>query len=87
VRYQKVSTPLPARIPDEFCQVCRYNRKYAIRLLNGPTPQKPKTIARKGRPSAYIEFSQAFAVAEKQKYLAVLDGEITAANTAGASAE
>jgi hypothetical protein len=53
VRYQKVSKPLRARILDEFCQVCSYNRKYAIRLLNGPSPQKPKTIVRKGRPWAY----------------------------------
>ena len=41
VRYQKVSKPLRARILDEFCQVCDYNRKYAIRLLNGPAPQEP----------------------------------------------
>jgi hypothetical protein len=53
VRYQKVSKPLRARILDEFCQVCDYNRKYAIRLLNGPTPQKPKTIVRKGRRPTY----------------------------------
>ena len=53
VRYKRVSKPLRARILDEFCQVCDYNRKYAIRLLNGPTPQKPKTIIRKGRPSTY----------------------------------
>lgn len=33
--------------------MCDYNRKYAIRLLNGPVPQKPKTIVRKGRRSAY----------------------------------
>lgn len=42
-----------ARILDEFCQVCDYNRKYAIRLLNGPTPQKPKTMVRKGRRATY----------------------------------
>lgn len=53
VRYQKVSKPFRARILDEFCQVCGYNRKYAIRLLNGPTPQKPKTSARKGRRLVY----------------------------------
>ncbi len=53
LRYQKVSKPFRARILDEFCQVCDYNRKYAIRLLNGPTPQKPKTITRKGRRPAY----------------------------------
>ena len=48
LRYKKVSKPLRARILDEFCQVCGYNRKYAIRLLNGPAPQKPKTIVEKG---------------------------------------
>jgi hypothetical protein len=53
VRYQKVSKPLRARILDEFCQVCGYNRKYAIRLLNGPVPQKPKTLVRKGRRLVY----------------------------------
>ena len=36
VRYKKVSKPLRVRILDEFCQVCHYNRKYAIRLLNDP---------------------------------------------------
>jgi hypothetical protein len=53
VRYKKVSKPLRARILDEFCQVCGYNRKYAIRLLNGPTPQKPKAMVRKGRRPTY----------------------------------
>jgi hypothetical protein len=53
VRYQKISKPLRGRILDEFCQVCDYNRKYAIRLLNGPVPQKPRTIVRTGRRSAY----------------------------------
>jgi hypothetical protein len=32
-RYRKVSKELRALILDEFCQVCGYNRKYAIRLL------------------------------------------------------
>ena len=53
LRYQKVSKPFRGRILDEFCQVCDYNRKYAIRLLNGPAPQKPKPIVRKGRPWTY----------------------------------
>jgi hypothetical protein len=53
VRYKKVSKALRARILDEFCQVCNYNRKYAIRLLNGPAPQKPKPIVRKGRRPTY----------------------------------
>ena len=52
-RYKKVSKPLRARILDEFCQVCGYHRKYAIRLLGGPAPQKPKAIVRKGRRPTY----------------------------------
>jgi hypothetical protein len=52
-RYKKVSKPLRARILDEFCQVCSYNRKYAIRLLNGPAPQKPEATAAKGRRPTY----------------------------------
>jgi hypothetical protein len=52
-RYKKVSKPLRARILDEFCQVCGYNRKYAIRLLNGPAPQKPETTTRQGRRPTY----------------------------------
>jgi len=53
IRYKKVSKPLRARILDEFCQVCRYNRKYAIRLLNGPAPQKPKATPPTGRRPTY----------------------------------
>jgi hypothetical protein len=52
-RYKKVAKPLRARILDEFCQVCGYNRKYAIRLLNGPAPQKPEVTAAKGRRPTY----------------------------------
>ncbi len=44
VRYQKVSKRLRAQILDEFCQVCDYNRKYAIRLLNGPASQTWKLV-------------------------------------------
>jgi transposase InsO family protein len=53
VRYRKASKPLRSRILDEFCQVCRYNRKYAIRLLNGPAPQKTNTPTFKGRRPTY----------------------------------
>lgn len=41
-RYHKASKALRQQILNEFCQVCGYNRKYAIRLLNGLPPQKPK---------------------------------------------
>ena len=37
-RYQQVSAAEKQRILDEFCANCDYNRKYAIRLLNGPAP-------------------------------------------------
>jgi hypothetical protein len=48
-RYRKVSKHLRSVILNEFCQVCGYNRKYAIRLLNGSAPQQPKPHQRKRR--------------------------------------
>jgi hypothetical protein len=50
-RYRKASKELRALILNEFCQVCGYNRKYAIRLLNGPAPQKPKPHPKTRRPT------------------------------------
>src|SRR5262249_53216639 len=52
-RYRKASKPMRSRILDEFCQVCHYNRKYAIRLLNGPAPQKTNTPTSKSRRPTY----------------------------------
>jgi hypothetical protein len=52
LRYDRGSKDIKSRILEEFCEVCRYNRKYAIRLLNsslGRAPGKP------GRVSKYIE--------------------------------
>lgn len=40
-RYREASKQSKAVILDEFCQVCGYNRKYAIRLLNR-VERKPK---------------------------------------------
>lgn len=37
-RYRKAERMERQRILDEFCLTTRYNRKYAIRLLNGPPP-------------------------------------------------
>jgi hypothetical protein len=34
-RYQRVGRKFRSQILDEFCQVCGYRRKYAIRLLGG----------------------------------------------------
>ncbi|MGH9327104.1 MAG: hypothetical protein ACRD2B_10555, partial [Terriglobia bacterium] len=37
-RYRQSSKIEKRRILDEFCANCGYNRKYAIRLLNGEPP-------------------------------------------------
>jgi len=50
-RYRKVSKQLRSLILTEFCQVCGYHRKYAIRLLNGPVPQKSKHPPKTRRPT------------------------------------
>lgn len=34
VRYEKAEKDEKQKILDEFCNVCGYNRKYAIRMLN-----------------------------------------------------
>lgn len=49
-RYLKANKKAKAAILDEFCQVCGYNRKYAIRLLNRPR-KRPKR--RPGRKPVY----------------------------------
>ncbi len=43
-RYQRASGAERQRVLDEFCANCGYNRKYAIRILNGPAP-----VAKPGR--------------------------------------
>jgi len=52
-RYKTVGKDNRTRILDEFCQVCGYHRKYAIRLLHGPVPEKPKNRVRQGRQPKY----------------------------------
>lgn len=37
LRYQEADKSEKKKILDEFCEVCRYNRKYAIRVLNKET--------------------------------------------------
>ena len=34
LRYRRARKKIKLNILDEFCSVCGYNRKYAIRLLN-----------------------------------------------------
>jgi len=48
-RYQKASLREKSRILTEFCSVAGYNRKYALRLLNGGPPRRVPPEKRKRR--------------------------------------
>lgn len=54
-RYKAAKSPAKSIILDEFCQVCGYNRKYAIRKLAKPIRKYRKQPGKKksGRPSPY----------------------------------
>ena len=44
-RYRQAEKAIRRQILDEFCATCGYHRKHALRLLNGPPPQKsPKPL-------------------------------------------
>lgn len=49
-RYQRVGRQFKAKILDEFCQVCGYHRKHAIRLLRRKHPPRRR---RRGPPPHY----------------------------------
>lgn len=49
-RYQKSRKKEKAIILNEFCAVCGYNRKYAIRILNRPLSFRQKAP---GTPKRY----------------------------------
>lgn len=49
-RYRKAKRTDKGKILDEFCSVCSYQRKYAIRLLRRKVSRTPR---RPGRPSRY----------------------------------
>ncbi len=53
--YHHASKGEMQKMLDQFCRLCRYNRKYAIRKLNGPRPghRRPKPLRRRGRREAY----------------------------------
>ena len=52
LRYANASRSEKIKILDEFCAVCEYNRKYAIRLLKkGPSERQ----TRSGPKSRYTE--------------------------------
>jgi hypothetical protein len=52
-RYRKASLSVKTQILEEFCQVCGYNRKYAIAKLNGPAPQLKPPAKRQHRSPTY----------------------------------
>lgn len=51
-RYQNSSKKEKKVILDEFCSICGYSRKYAIRLLNG---QLEIPLTKRGRKSKYTK--------------------------------
>lgn len=53
-RYQQASRKDKTLILDEFCTVCGYHRKYAIRLLNAPQlADRTANLSRRGRKKGY----------------------------------
>jgi len=50
-RYRRASKKAKTKVLDEFCAVCGYHRKYAIRLLN--RSRKPSKRRRVGRKPIY----------------------------------
>jgi hypothetical protein len=51
-RYRRAGREYKRQILDEFCAICGYHRKHAIRLLN---PRKGQAKRKPGRPSTYAE--------------------------------
>lgn len=52
-RYRQAERRQKQTILDEFCANTGYNRKYAIRLLNGPAPERGRPPVRRRRASSY----------------------------------
>ena len=52
-RYAKADRQRRQQILNEFCLTADYNRKYAIRLLNGPPPEKQRIKRARGRKARY----------------------------------
>ena len=46
-RYKKSSKKEKTKILDEFCEICCYNRKYAIRILSSNTTSSKKLNPKK----------------------------------------
>ena len=54
-RYRKAGRREKKVILNEFCANTGYHRKYAIRLLNGPRPERLRPEARRGRGLSYSQ--------------------------------
>jgi transposase InsO family protein len=52
-RYRQAERRQKQVILDEFCANTGYNRKYAIRLLNGPAPERARPCVRRRRAPSY----------------------------------
>jgi hypothetical protein len=52
-RYRQADRRLKQTMLNEFCANTGYNRKYAIRLLNGPPPERVKPHRRRRRSPSY----------------------------------
>jgi len=52
-RYAKAKGQEKGEILNEFCKNCHYNRKYAIRILNGPEPQRHRKKLTRHREPVY----------------------------------
>jgi hypothetical protein len=52
-RYKTATKDEKKKILDEFCTVCGYNRKYAIRILNNSPTIKSNAVNRRGRRAKY----------------------------------
>ena len=53
-RYKRVSKSEKTRILDEFCNICNYNRKYAIRLIHSKSSTK-QNLTKRGRKKHYTD--------------------------------
>lgn len=52
-RYHQAERKARGALLDELCLTTGYNRKYAIRLLNGPRPEKERVRRPRGRKTQY----------------------------------
>lgn len=53
-KYKKASRALKKQILNEFCSLCNYHRKHAVRLFNSPpTTNSVENLSKRGRKKVY----------------------------------